>query len=89
MGLIGSEVPESGKTVTLRAGLMNGASVTWVEVPVTVFPAEETSGETFTAFLGKLAEKNTSIPVGRWRRKRWTDLSGDRGSAVPVSEGKE
>ena len=32
MGLIGSEMPESGKTVTLRAGLMNGSSVTWVEI---------------------------------------------------------
>ena len=42
MGLIGSEMPESGKTVTLRAGLMNGSSVTWVEIPVTVFPETET-----------------------------------------------
>ena len=58
MGLIGSEMPESGKTVTLRAGLMNGSSVTWVEIPVTVFPETETLGETFSAFLGKLAEKD-------------------------------
>ena len=58
IGLIGSEMPESGKTVTLRAGLMNGSSVTWVEIPVTVFPETETLGETFSAFLGKLAEKD-------------------------------
>ena len=58
MGLIGSEMPESGKTVTLRAGLMNGSSVTWVEIPVTVFPETETLRETFSAFLGKLAEKD-------------------------------
>ena len=58
MGLIGSEMPESGKTVTLRAGLMNGSSVTWVEIPVTVFPETETLGETFSAFLGKLADRD-------------------------------
>lgn len=58
MGLIGSEMPESGKTVTLRAGLTNGSSVTWVEIPVTVFPETETLRETFSAFLGKLAEKD-------------------------------
>lgn len=58
MGLIGSEVPEGGKTVMLRAGLMSGSAVTWVEVPVTVFPAKETSGEAFASLLGDLAEKD-------------------------------
>ena len=65
MGLIGSEMPESGKTVTLRAGLMNGSSVTWVEIPVTVFPETETLGETFSAiFWGSLRRKI-------WRQDRW------------------
>ena len=43
---------------SLRAGLMNGSSVTWVEIPVTVFPEAETLGETFAVFLGKLAKKD-------------------------------
>lgn len=64
MGLIGSEMPESGKTVTLRAGLMNGSSVTWVEIPVTVFPETETLRETFSAFWGSLRRKI-------WRQDRW------------------
>lgn len=37
---------------------MNGSSVTWVEIPVTVFQRPKTLGETFSAFLGKLAEKD-------------------------------
>ena len=58
MGLIGSEMPESGKTVTLRAGLMNGSSVTWVEIPVTVFPETEDVGRNIFPRFGKLAEKD-------------------------------
>ena len=64
MGLIGSEVPESGKTVTLRAGLMNGSSVTWVEIPVTVFPEAETLGETFAVFFGEACGERSGDRTG-------------------------
>ena len=58
MGLIGSEVPESGEEVVLDAGISNGTTVLRAEIKATVFPEEKTVGEKFEAFLEKLAGEN-------------------------------
>lgn len=56
MGLLSYDIPENGAQVTLRAGISNGGTVLWSEIPVTVFPPEKTSGDSFRTFLEQLVE---------------------------------
>ena len=50
MGLIGSEVPESGEEVVLDARISNGTTVLRAEIKATVFPGRKTVGRNLKRF---------------------------------------
>ena len=74
MGLLGTDIPETGKQVILNAGIVNGTTITWARIPVTVFPAKKTAGEQFSQFLETIFLKDpesseVSLPESYGGRK--------------------
>ena len=73
MGLIGSEVPESGEEVVLDAGISNGTTVLRAEIKATVFPEEKTVGRNLKRFWRNSRGRT-------WRRLRSVFLKALRDS---------
>lgn len=73
MGLIGSEVPESGEEVVLDAGISNGTTVLRAEIKATVFPEEKTVGRNLKRFWRNSRGRT-------WRRLRSAFLKALRDS---------